>query len=197
MQINTPEPVGTCTTHIAATDREGTTVSLTTTLLGTMGSRVVLPETGVLMNNAAMWFDPRPGKPNSVSGGKRPLTNMLPVVFVGSDGLVLAAGASGGRRILSSVYQTLAHVLDFGMDLDGAAHQPRIDVSGPDRVAADRRLPRATLAALADANPGALDVVEHGPVPLNFACPSLLARKGDVVEAVADTMTPWSCALTQ
>ena len=111
---------GTCTTHLAIRDGDGMTVSLTSTLLGTMGSRFVLPGTGILMNNGAMWFDPRPGRSNSVAGRKRPLTNMLPVFFVGDDGRVLAVGASGGRRILASVYQMLAYILDFGMDLDAA-----------------------------------------------------------------------------
>lgn len=187
----------TCTTHLAVRDAEGMVVALTTTLLGTMGSRLVLPGTGILMNNGAMWFDPRPDLPNSVGGGKRPLTNMLPVVAVADDGRIIAAGASGGRRILSSVYQILSHVIDFDMDLHDAAHQPRIDVSGPDRVMADRRLDRDILAALSALLGDALEVVEHGPVPLNFACPSLLLHDGAAAHAIADTMTPWSTALAQ
>ena len=56
-------------------------VAMTTTLMSSMGSRVVLPRSGVLMNNGMMWFDPRPGKPNSIAPGKRPLSNMLPVML--------------------------------------------------------------------------------------------------------------------
>lgn len=188
---------GTCTTHLSAIDNDGMVVSLTSTLLGTMGSRLVLPGTGILMNNGAMWFDPRPGLLNSVAGGKRPLTNMLPVIHVGNDGRLLAVGSSGGRRILASVYQMLSHILEFGMDLDAAAHQPRIDVSGPDRVAADRRLSVEIIEALRNANDDALDVVEHGPVPLNFACPSVIVKTRTDTVAIADTMTPWSAALAQ
>ncbi len=191
------EPVGTCTSHLSVMDADGMTVSLTTTLLGTMGSRQVLPATGILMNNGAMWFDPRPGRPNSVAGGKRPLTNMLPVIFVGEDGRVLAAGSSGGRRIMASVYQMLSYVLDFGMDLDAAAHHPRIDVSSADRVGADRRLDDTILDRLAERNASALEVVEHGPVPINFACPGAILRHGEMTSGVSDTMSPWSCALAQ
>lgn len=186
-----------CTTHISVCDAQGMVVSLTSTLLGTMGSRLVLPRTGILMNNGAMWFDPRPRRSNSVGGRKRPLTNMLPLIAVGDDGRVIAAGASGGRRILSSVYQMLSFAIDFGMDIEDAAHQPRIDVSGPDRVGADRQLDPDLLAGLADLVGDALDIVEHGPVPLNFACPSLILRDGGIVSAVADTMSPWSTALAQ
>lgn len=192
------EPAGTCTTHIGVVDEGGMAISLTTTLLGTMGSRLVLPATGILMNNGAMWFDPRPGNANSVAGGKRPLTNMLPVIFVGADGnRMMVAGASGGRRILASVYQMLSYVLDFGMDLDAAAHHPRIDVSGPERVAADRRLDESILSRLARRYDDHFQVVEHGPVPLNFACPSAILREAGACSGVSDTMTPWSCALAQ
>ena len=56
-----PQAAESCTTHITVCDAEGTMVAMTTTLLSSMGSRVVLPETGVLMNNGVMWFDPRAG----------------------------------------------------------------------------------------------------------------------------------------
>ena len=107
-------------------------VAMTTTLLSSMGSRVVLPKSGILMNNGVMWFDPRPNQPNSIAGGKRPLTNMSPIILRDGDRPWFAAGASGGRRILASVAQMLAFVTDFGMTLEEAAHHPRIDVSDPD-----------------------------------------------------------------
>src|SRR5207245_9952788 len=66
----------TSTTHITAADRLGGIAALTTTLLSSFGSRYVLPGTGILMNNGVMWFDPRPGRPNSIGPGKRALTNM-------------------------------------------------------------------------------------------------------------------------
>ncbi len=61
---------------------------------------------------------------------------------------MLAAGASGGRRILAAVTQMLAFVAGFGMDPATAAHQPRLDVSDPDGADADQRLAPDTLAAL-------------------------------------------------
>ena len=66
--------------------------------------------------------------------GKRPLTNMLPVILndfnqSGIEKPWIAAGASGGRRILAAVFQLLTFVADFGMSPDAAAHHPRIDVS--------------------------------------------------------------------
>jgi gamma-glutamyltranspeptidase/glutathione hydrolase len=189
------KPDETCTTHLTVVDREGTLVSVTTTLLSSMGSRVMLPTTGILMNNGMMWFDPRPGSPNQIAPGTRPLNNMCPVIVTSADGgwPKLAAGASGGRRILASVYQTLAFALDFNMDVGATLHAPRIDVSGPDAVTADMRLPDDVLAALAADGP--LKVVEQGVLPINFACPNLIMLNDEGAQACSDVSSPWSAAV--
>jgi len=190
-----PQAAESCTTHLSTCDEEGTMVALTTTLLSSMGSRVVLPGTGILMNNGVMWFDPRPGQPNSIAPGKRPLTNMFPVILRDRDRPWIAAGASGGRRIMAAVLQLVAFVADFGMTPEAAADQPRIDVSGPDKVTADARLAPDILSALrAD---GATDIVERDVLPINFACPSLLAANGGARIGISDAASPWSAALAQ
>ena len=113
--------------------------AVTQTLLSSFGSRFVCPQTGITMNNGIMWFDPTPGVPNSLAPGKRCLTNYTPVVAETSDGRRLAVGASGGRRILPAVTQLLSFAMDFGMDLDAAIHQPRIDASEGAVVIGDKR----------------------------------------------------------
>jgi len=186
----------TSTTHITAIDRHGTIVSLTTTLLSLFGSYFVLPGTGILMNNGLMWFDPRPGQPNSIAPGKRALTNMCPVVVARDGRPWFGLGASGGRRILAAVSQIASFVVDFGLDPVEAAHHPRIDVSGSDRIAVDRRLPAAILEALM-AKPGAA-LVEHGVYPARFACPNLVLHGADGLNAgISDVMSPWSAAVAE
>ncbi len=186
----------TCTTHLTVCDAEGTMVAITTTLLSSMGSRVVLPGSGVLLNNGVMWFDPRPGQPNSIAPGKRPLTNMLPVIVAEDGRPWIAAGASGGRRILAAVLQTLTYTADFGMPVTEAQHHPRIDVSGPEGVSVDRRMPAAVIEALqAD---GPVEVVEHGVMPINFACPNMIQQHKDGTRTgISDWASPWSAALAQ
>ncbi len=190
-----PKAAESCTTHLTVCDAEGTMVAMTTTLLSSMGSRVVLPQSGVLMNNGVMWFDPRPEQPNSAAPGKRPLTNMCPVVVSEGGRPMIAAGASGGRRIMAAVAQMLAFTLDFGMDPQAAAHHPRIDVSDPGSVNADARLPADVLDALrAD---GAVEVVDHCVMPVNFACPNLIRVQDGQRTGISDVMSPWSAALAQ
>jgi gamma-glutamyltranspeptidase/glutathione hydrolase len=190
-----PQAAESCTTHITVCDADGTMVALTTTLLSSMGSRTALPMTGILMNNGVMWFDPRPGQPNSIGPGKRPLTNMFPVIVRDGDKPWIAAGASGGRRIMAAVLQLVAFVADFGMTPEQAAHQPRIDVSDPDKVTADRRLAPDILRALeAD---GPTEIVEHGVLPLNFACPNLLMQQDGIRTGISDAASPWSAAVAQ
>jgi gamma-glutamyltranspeptidase / glutathione hydrolase len=191
-----PLAAETCTSHLTVCDQEGTMVAMTTTLLSSMGSRVVLPESGVLMNNGVMWFDPSPNQPNSVAGGKRPLTNMSPIILKDGDRPWLAAGASGGRRILAAVGQIMSFVADFGMTVEQAAHHPRINVSDPGGVSADPRLPAAVLAALAEDGP--TQAVEHGVMPINYACPNMIVRDaGGSVSGVSDAASPWSMAVAQ
>ena len=190
-----PQAAESCTTHITVADADGTMVAMTTTLLSSMGSRVVLPQTGVLMNNGVMWFDPSPGKPNSIAPGKRPLTNMFPIILRDGAQPWIAAGASGGRRIMASVLQLMSFVADFGMSPSAAAHQPRIDVSDSDKVTADRRLAPDILRALeAD---GPVEIVEHGVIPLNFACPNLIAQADGTRTGISDAASPWSGAVAQ
>jgi gamma-glutamyltranspeptidase / glutathione hydrolase len=119
----------TTTTHISVIDREGNAVSLTQTLLSGWGSRVVVPGTGVLLNNGMMWFDPQPNRPNSIAAGKRPLANMAPVLLLRDGQSFLSLGAMGGRRILNALPQIIANVVDYGMGIQEAITAPRIDYS--------------------------------------------------------------------
>ena len=182
-----------CTSHLGAVDRDGTVVALTQTLLSPFGAKVMLPQTGLLMNNGIMWFDPRPGGPNSIAPGKRPLSNMCPALVEFPDGGCAALGASGGRRILPAVAQLLSFLADFGMSLEDAAHCPRINVDGPDLVEADTRLPAETLAMLGarfEVAPRA-----YGVHPSHFACPNAVVWDPATGEAAgaAHVMSPNAC----
>ncbi len=141
---------GGSTTHFSAIDGNGLAVSTTQTLLSLFGSRVTVPGTGVLLNNGMMWFDPEPGRPNSVEGGKRPLSNMAPVVIARDGQAVGSLGASGGRLIMNCNAQIAMNMIDYGLSGMPAVNAPRIDTSTRNLLVSGRlpRQVRADLAAL-------------------------------------------------
>ncbi len=186
----------TSTTHITAADRQGGIAALTTTLLSSFGSRYVLPGTGILVNNGVMWFDPQPGRPNSIGPGKRALTNMCPVVVARDGRPWFGVGASGGRRILGAVLQMASFVVDFGMNPQAAAHHPRVDVNGGERIGIDCRLPIEIIERFS-AEPGA-SLIEHTVFPSRFACPNLvLCGEDGINHGISDVMSPWSAAVAE
>ncbi|MBM3542798.1 MAG: hypothetical protein FJX51_12200, partial [Alphaproteobacteria bacterium] len=126
------------TTHISAADAEGCMVALTETVVGNYGC-LVTSETGVLLNNGMIAFAPIPGQPNSIAPGKRPATNMSPLLVFDSRGApLLTLGASGGRKIMPAVAQILNLVLDHGLGIQEAVAHPRFDLEG-DKVLIDSR----------------------------------------------------------
>jgi gamma-glutamyltranspeptidase/glutathione hydrolase len=186
-----------CTTHFNVVDRDGNMVAVTQTLLSVFGSRLVLPSTGILMNNGIFWFDPRPGVPNSLGPGKRPLTNMCPVLVRSNGRNAYALGGSGGRKIFPAILQLTSLLLDYGMTIDRAWHTPRIDASGGEAVGIDPRLaPEARAALEREFQVSETELVVY---PTNFACPSAVARDWDSGEncGISDVMSPWSGAVSE
>lgn len=181
-----------CTTHITAVDKHGNMVTLTQTLLSVFGSKVMLPLSGILMNNGIMWFDPRDNKPNSMAPGKRPLSNMCPTLFSTDDGSHYALGASGGRRIMPAVMQLLSMVVDQKMDINAAMHQGRIDVSGSEQVCVDSALD-AQIAERLSASNHKVTVVPNGVYPALFACPNVVGRTPTGTNTgAAYVASPWA-----
>jgi gamma-glutamyltranspeptidase/glutathione hydrolase len=194
-QETTREP--TSTTHFNVVDKDGNMVAVTQTLLSVFGSRYVLPSTGILMNNGINWFDPRPDSVNCLAPGKRPLTNMCPTMALRDGRTWFAIGASGGRKIMPAVFQLASFMIDHGLSLEDAFHQPRIDASGGDAVGVDPRLPDDVQQALRAKFP--VNQTELVVYPTNFACPSCVMRDPATGEnsGISDVMSPWSGAVAQ
>ena len=180
-----------CTSHFCVVDRHGNIAAVTQTLLSIFGSRLTLPESGILMNNGIMWFDPEPGHPNSLAPGKRCLTNYCPII-VAEGQRRFALGASGGRRILPAVTQLLSFLVDYGMDLERAFHAPRIDASEGDTVIGDMLLDAAAHAALGARFPYVK--ARRQTLPYKFACPSAVMRSGSSNWGATEIASPWADA---
>ena len=137
------DAAGKHTTHIAAADSLGNWVAITTTVNTAFGSKVIVPGTGVILNNQMDDFAIAPGvrnafgllgnENNAVAPRKRPLSSMSPTIVLrgGTDGqVVMTLGAAGGPRIISQVVLGISHVIDLGDDLPAAMARCRFHDQG-------------------------------------------------------------------
>jgi gamma-glutamyltranspeptidase/glutathione hydrolase len=116
------------TSHLVAIDSEHNIVSLTESVECYFGSGIVVPGTGIVMNDTMHDFDPRPNQPNSVASWKIPMSSMSPTIILKNGTPFMAVGSAGATRIVSSTLQTILNVLDFGMTVKDAVAAPRIHV---------------------------------------------------------------------
>lgn len=124
------------TTHYSVMDKDGRAVAITITLNGDYGSGVATDVFGIALNNEMDDFTTRPNEPNmfgliqgtanKVEPGKRPLSSMSPTLVLKNDKVVMAIGAPGGPRIISSVLQALYRILGRNGDIDIAVQAPRV-----------------------------------------------------------------------
>ncbi|KUF11805.1 gamma-glutamyltransferase [Pseudoponticoccus marisrubri] len=187
---------GDCTSHVSVVDRQGNMVALTNTLLSRFGAKVVAPSLGLLLNNGMMWFDPRPGQPNSIAPGARPLANMCPVIATRNGRPEIALGAAGGRQIFPAVLQVLTNMIDLGLSPGAALHAPRIDASTP-TVLVDRRAEGPVATAISARH--AVQITEDAVYPVRFAVPSLaVAGQGAGPNiGAAHPPSPWAAAIPE
>lgn len=189
-----PRQAPTSTTHFSVVDRHGNMVAVTQTLLSIFGSHVISPSTGLLANNGIMWFDPEPGKPNSLAPGKDCLMNVCPTIGE-KNGSRFAIGASGGRKIMPAVANLVSFIMDFNMDVSQAFHHPRIDNSGGGTVVADETLSDTILSRLSGQGP--LVTAKRSVFPYAFAVPAGVMREGDINTGCTEIMTPWGDAVRE
>lgn len=149
------------TTHIAAADAEGNWVAITQTVNTTYGSKVIVPGTGLVLNNEMDDFSIEPGQPNAfglvgaeanaVGPRKRPLSSMSPTIVLQDGQPVMSVGAAGGPTIITQSLQALIRTIDLGLPLDQAVALPRIHHQwSPDEVRIEARLPAEIQKSLND-----------------------------------------------
>ncbi len=125
------------TTHYSIVDEAGNAVAVTTTINSGYGSKVTVAGAGFLLNNEMDDFAAKPGFPNqfglvqgeqnAIEPGKRMLSAMSPTVVTNPDGeLFFVTGTPGGSTIITTVFQTIVNVVDFGMSVSEAVNAPRV-----------------------------------------------------------------------
>ena len=152
-------PESSDTTHYTVADRHGNVVSNTYTLNFSFGSHILVPGTGMLLNNEMADFASRPGHPNAfglvqgeanrIEGGKRPLSSMSPTMVFRDGKPWLATGSPGGSVIITTVLQTILNAMEFDMNVASAAAETRIHHQWmPDRLRVERGLSPDTIHLL-------------------------------------------------
>jgi gamma-glutamyltranspeptidase / glutathione hydrolase len=183
------------TTHFSVMDGQGGAAALTTTLNGGFGSAVVVPGTGLLLNDEMDDFASEPGRPNmfglvqgeanAIAPGKRMLSSMTPTIVLGDDGKpMLVTGAQGGPTIITTTYQIMSNVIDYDMGISTAVRAPRMHHQHlPDTLQYEKGgLTTATLDALRAMGYAVAPLSPNGD--LGYAA-SILRRNG-VVHGASD-----------
>jgi gamma-glutamyltranspeptidase/glutathione hydrolase len=136
------------TTHFAVADGHGTVVTVTQTLGSVFGSGVMVPGTGMLLNNLLMWADLEPGSPAVLRGGAPMQTRMAPTQVFRDGTFVLSIGTPGSYGILQTTPQMLLNVVEFGMAVQEAIEAPRVRAYRDRMVDVEGRIPPAVREGL-------------------------------------------------
>jgi gamma-glutamyltranspeptidase/glutathione hydrolase len=146
------------TSHFSVLDRFGNAVACTVTINTRFGSKVVVPKTGIVLNNEIDDFFIHPSgntygllgnEANSLQPKKRPLSSMAPTIILQGERPELIVGGSGGPRIITGVLQTILNVLDFKMTAQQAVDSPRIHHQWmPEELSAEAKLAAETKKSL-------------------------------------------------
>lgn len=147
------------TSHLSVIDKDGNCVSLTRTVNLLFGNGMVVPGTGIVLNNEMDDFSAQPGVPNafgliggeanSIEPGKRPLSSMTPTIVLRDGEPALIVGSPGGPRIITTVLQVILNVLDHGLDVQSAVDAPRFHHQWrPDVLFIEQEYPLETIKNL-------------------------------------------------
>ncbi len=135
------------TSHFSIVDAQGNVVALTQSINHWFGSGVVVPGTGILLNDHLSDFDSQAGLPNSIEPHKRPTSSIAPTIILKDGKPFLTLGSPGGTRIISALAQIIMNVIDFEMSMDDAIEAPRVHCFS-DVLHVEGRIEPAVLDAL-------------------------------------------------
>jgi len=135
------------TTTLAVVDRDGNMVTLTQTISDFFGAKVLVPGTGVILNNELKNFASR--GINALAPGKRMRTTIAPTLILENGRPLAALGTPGAARIVSTTALIVSNLLDYGMDIQQAIDAPRFFARDTDELLhVEARVPVATQDAL-------------------------------------------------
>lgn len=182
------------TTQVSVIDSAGNMVASTYTLNLSFGSGIVVPGTGILLNNEMDDFSASPGVPNAyglvggeknaIDAGKRPLSSMTPTLVFKDGEPFMATGAPGGARIITAVLNVIVNVIDRDMNIADATDHPRIHNQWlPDQIYYEPGLSADSMKLL--------EAMGHTMTPFDWhARPQTAIRRDGWIYGYTDTRVP-------
>jgi gamma-glutamyltranspeptidase/glutathione hydrolase len=151
------------TTHISVLDKDGNAASVTTTLNGYYGSKVLVSGAGFFLNNEMDDFSIKPGVPNmfgavggeanSIQPNKRMLSSMTPTILLKNGKPYMVVGTPGGTTIPTSVYQSIVNVVDFKLNANMSVNAPKFHHQWlPETITVENNFPESTISDLKSKN---------------------------------------------
>ena len=136
------------TTSMSVVDAEGNMICLTQSLGSAYGSGVMVPGTGVILNNFLNWTDLDPSSPNALKPGERIAMCLAPSITTKNGKGILVLGTPGSYGILQTQVQAMVARFDFNLDLQTAIDMPRARIWDGNKVYLERRVPHDVCVAL-------------------------------------------------
>jgi len=136
------------TVYLTTADAEGRMVSLIQSNYMGFGSGVVIPGTGIAMQNRGHGFVLTEGHPNRVGGGKRPFHTIIPAFLTAGGAPLASFGVMGGPMQPQGHLQMTLRLLAWGQNPQAASDAPRWQVTGGLGVSVERGFAAATLEGL-------------------------------------------------
>lgn len=129
------------TTHFSVADAEGNMVSVTQTVNGLFGAKIIPDGYGFVLNNEMDDFSADPKSPNAIAGGKVPLSSMSPTIVLKEDGSpFMVLGSPGATKIITTVAQVISNAVDFDMTMQEAIDAPRLFNNATSAIQYETRL---------------------------------------------------------
>lgn len=151
MEVNNVKPGGPAmresTTHFNVVDAEGNVVSATQSL-GGFGSGVVVPDTGILLNDFLYWFDIDADSPNVIAPHKKVEMCLSPGMIWKNGKVFACMGTPGSHGIMETTPQFMSNLMDFEMSIQAAIEAPRVRPLEGNHVIAEGRISSDVLAGM-------------------------------------------------
>ena len=184
LELATPgQPEHRDTVYLTAVDGQGNAVSFINSLYDGFGSGLVVPRTGICLQNRGAGFTLEPGHPNALVGGKRPYHTIIPAMALRDGRLWLSFGVMGGFMQPQGHLQVLVNLIDYGLNPQAALDAPRfrVDEKGEAGVAIETGVPLKTRKALAAMGHDVLSETTFAP----------MFGSGDIVAVDPETSVLW------